>query len=252
MRQGSSSVQIEANTLTRSKTSTLGPFGPHAMAKIDQSGTSYDPLPPFAIGMESLAVSLEAASLKRRAVELACDLYLPRTTTGPVDTLPRGQFLSMLVDRACLAADVATQKPSASPRERTQLSNTLHAAFDADPLEDGMDHPAEQIIARAMQSTEDQHLLDWLRAFSLDAAQPGFAASVLRCLGRYQHPGTASWRTGLVREGLELDDVEIRDAAVQAAESWGSSDVVDVLAAHDEPEPWLRDYIRDVVNDLKH
>ena len=48
-----------------------------------------------------------------------------------------------------------------------------------------------------------------------------------------------------------MDDVEIRDAAVQAAESWGGREVVDVLMSHDEPEPWLRECIPEIIDDLR-
>ena len=131
-----------------------------------------------------------------------------------------------------------------------RLANKLHAAFETEPLEDGMHHKAEDIIGQALQSGKDQHILEWLRDFSLDTAQPVFAASVLRCLGRQEHLGTSSWRSELVRDVLALDDVEIRDAAVQAAELWGDSDILPVLKSHSEPEPWLRDYICDVIDDL--
>ncbi len=54
-----------------------------------------------------------------------------------------------------------------------------------------------------------------------------------------------------MRDGLAAKDVEIRDAAVQAAESWGGREILDVLKSHQEPERWIRDYIRDVVEDLR-
>lgn len=135
-------------------------------------------------------------------------------------------------------------------REQTRLANKLHAAFETQPLEDGMHHQAEDIIEQALQSGEDVRILEWLRAFSLDDTQPSFAASVLRCLGRQEHLGTSSWRSELVRDALALDDVEIRDAAVQAAELWGDRDILPVLKSHSEPESWLRDYICDVIDDL--
>ena len=92
--------------------------------------------------------------------------------------------------------------------------------------------------------------LSGLRALSLDTTHPSFAASVLRCLGRQTPPGTGSWRAGLVRDGLAMEDVEIRDAAVQAAELWGDPNLLNVLEAHSESEAWLRDYIRDVIDDI--
>ena len=134
--------------------------------------------------------------------------------------------------------------------KQARLANKLHAAFETQPLEDGMHHKAEDIIEKALQSGEDARILEWLRDFSLDAIQPVFAASVLRCLGRQEHLGTSSWRSELVRDALALDDVEIRDAAVQAAELWDDREILPVLKSHSEPELWLRDYISDVINDL--
>ena len=133
---------------------------------------------------------------------------------------------------------------------RTQLSSRLNAAFEAEPLEDGMDHAAEKIISAVLRSPQDRQVLDWFKGFCLDAAHPNFAASVLRCLARQPNPSTTTWRTDLVRSALDMDDAEIRDAAVQAAEFWGGQDILNVLEAHNEPLYWLRNYIRDVVEDL--
>ena len=145
---------------------------------------------------------------------------------------------------------VESESPSAEGVGEAQLESTLHASVEADPLEDGTGHPAETIIDQVLQSGEGPSALGWLRGFCLDAAQPSFAASVLRCLGRLTGPGTTNWRVELVRDGLAIDDVEIRDAAVQAAEAWGDLGMVDVLESHREPVTWLQDYIRDVIDDL--
>ena len=120
------------------------------------------------------------------------------------------------------------------------------------PLEDGMQHPAEEIIADELESRKSQRVLEWLRDFCMDASQPSFAASVLRCLARQDNVGTVAWRVGLVREGLAMQSVEIRDAAVQATETWGDSNLLEVLRSHTEKEPWLRQYISDVIDDLAH
>ena len=135
--------------------------------------------------------------------------------------------------------------------ERERLLHALRATFDAEPFEDGMAHPAEEIIGRALKSSEGIRVLDWLKEFSLDVVHPNFAASVLRCLGRQVHPGTESWRTNLVVSALDMDDAEIRDAAVQAAEFWGGKGIRNALEVHQEPLPWLREYVRVVVEDLK-
>ena len=131
--------------------------------------------------------------------------------------------------------------------ERRALFNDLYRSFETEPFENGIGHAADQIIENTLA---DARTLDWFTAFCVDESEPGFAASVLRCLGRQPEAGHPSWRNELIRTALQSSDVEIRDAAVQAAESWGGQDIVDVLMSHDEPETWIRDYIQDVIEDL--
>lgn len=102
---------------------------------------------------------------------------------------------------------------------RTRLEDRLRVSFESDVFEDGMDHPAEQIIATALQSS-DAEVFHWLRSFSLNDEHPCFASFVLRCLGRHKDPGSSAWRINLVRDALGVDNLEIRAAAVQATESW--------------------------------
>ena len=135
-------------------------------------------------------------------------------------------------------------------QDRERLATALWMSFESEPVEDGMEHPADTIIADAYQSENVRWMLDWLKNLSTDASQPSFASSVLRCIGRIDNFGTVSWRIGVVRDCLAIDDVEIRDAAVQAAELWADIELVDVLQSHLEPEPWLREYILDVADDL--
>ena len=41
------------------------------------------------------------------------------------------------------------------------------------------------------------------------------------------------------------------EKAVHAAEFWGGAEIVDVPMSHNEPVPYLRDYIREVIDDLQ-
>ena len=133
---------------------------------------------------------------------------------------------------------------------RERLFSRLMNSFEEDLLEDGMDHPAEGILAEALNSENQQEVLVWLSHFCRDTERPSFAASVLRCLGRHEQAGSNSWRKDLIRAGMSIDDIEIRDSAVQAAELWEDPGIVDILVAHEEPESWLREYILSVVGDL--
>ena len=135
---------------------------------------------------------------------------------------------------------------------RARLDSALQASFEAELLESGMSHPAEEIIGQALQSEEGKSILAWLRDFSLDASQPSFSSSVLRCLGRQLDIGTVEWRVELVGNALSMNDVEVRDAAVQAAESWGDAELIHVLESHSEPVRWLQKYIVDVIDDLRN
>ncbi len=131
-----------------------------------------------------------------------------------------------------------------------RLRDGLAAAFESAPLEDGMDHPAERVIAMALDSEDPDAVLRWIRSICLDPARPAFAADVFLCVARQPGVGSPEWREGLVRGGLAADDVEVRDAAMQAAEYWGSSGLRPVLAAHSEPVAWLDEYRRGVTDDL--
>ncbi|MDE0554263.1 MAG: hypothetical protein OXI24_08625 [Candidatus Poribacteria bacterium] len=189
----------------------------------------------------SFAISNEVLSLEKEIVEFVIKWFKEVSDNAQLDT-----GFDMLVD---VEVETAEQE-LIDEREQMRLANKLHAAFETEPLEDGMHHKAEDIIEQALQSDGDERILKWLREFSSDDTQPVFAASVLRCLGRLEYPRISLWRSELVRDALALDDVEIRDAAVQATELWGDRHILPVLKSHSEPESWLRDYISDVIDDL--
>ncbi len=217
---------------------------------MNRSDASYDAPRRLAVERDSLAISSDASLYKKRVMELARRLIFERASAEPANALMVTAQFPMLVDIAVFEKAETLQTP-VEDREQERLEVMLRAAFEAEPLEDGMDHPADQIIENALRSTEDQRIFDWFSYFSLDAKHPNFASSVLRCLGRQTHIGKAAWRTGLVRDALTMDDIEIRDAAVQAAESWGGQEMIDVLISHDEPESWLRECIPEIIEDLQ-
>ncbi len=127
----------------------------------------------------------------------------------------------------------------------------LCAVFKAQPVEDGVAHPAEQILERALRIGEQAAVLDVIGALCVDTTRPGFSAATLRCLGRLTNPGSSAWRAALVGGALAHSDVGVRDAAVQAVESWDGTDLIDLLEAHREGEAWLASYIGEVTQDLQ-
>jgi len=215
----------------------------YALDKINQS--SIDPIQP---SYETDPVkTLRYAVWWRKSIEKS--EHDPYPIENEIIVLRGEQFFSMLVGKERFWQMKAWGGPVATS-EQTELLDKLLEAFETDPLEDGTNHPAEQIIRKALRFSEDRQIFDWFKNFSLDIEHPSFAASVLRCLGRQENPGTSSWRAELVHRGLTVDNVEIRDAAVQAVESWGDPELANILKLHHETEPWLREYILDVINDL--
>lgn len=144
--------------------------------------------------------------------------------------------------------DTADLEPSTNISGK--LYRVLSSAYDSEPIEDGIDHPSEVVIEKALSSSDHHFVLQALCRFALNKDNPSFSSSVIRSLCRISQPGTSAWRTDLIRSALLIDDVQIRDAAVQAAEHWGGSAISRVLSQHDEPIPWLRQYAKDVLRDL--
>jgi len=58
-------------------------------------------------------------------------------------------------------------------------------------------------------------------------------------------------RRFIVLTGLTHEDIQVRDAAVTAAENWEGVDLADILAAHEEKEGWLREYMERVIVNLR-
>lgn len=218
-------------------------------AAMDRSHHSSEDSQLVALGSDSLATLPEAAMLRMATLEarfaslLRSEAMSQAAWSPPTsDSSAQPDILSYLVSSA--------QDHPVDPITCAQLKRHLRNAFDRQPFEDGFDHPAENIIREALQTPYQQVVLEWLQSFALDTENPVFAATTLRCLGRVENLGTPSWRTELVRAGLKMDDIEMRDAAMQAAENWEDRELVGVLQAHAEPDSLLRKYVEDVIRDL--
>lgn len=195
----------------------------------------------LAKGKESMPVSSYPARFERYLVEIGREIVIEPVDNPFHETILRRSLFPVVIDRAAFSIE--------GP-EKESLAYRLMTAFDAEPLEDGVHHQAEQVIVEALQSVERSLILACLRTLSVDVEHPDLSASVLRCLGRLR-PGTPAWRAEIVRSALDADDVEMRDAAVQAAESWGGAEMRDILRKHIEAISWLHAYIQDVIDDLE-
>lgn len=198
---------------------------------------------------QSLPVSRDAG---RTQVELArvADHLLSRPGASAGDQEGALRQVPRQLDERCVQHEATRSAASADERFAILLAR-LRAVFDADPVEDGVSHAAEEILNEAIHSTPHAAAtMDRLLHLIDGPANPGLAASALRCLGRLDSPGTTEWRRKLVEAALRHSNVELRDAAIQAAETWAEPQLVPTLRAHEEPEPWLREYLQDVIDDI--
>ena len=131
----------------------------------------------------------------------------------------------------------------------TGIENRIRAALETEPVEDGYSHPAEVPLEEIMR-VPSHHAGEWVvGTLSGHHWNPSLRAGLLRLLSR-QRPLTEDWRLRIIRLGLSSPSLELRDAAVQAAESWEESAAVQLLQEHEEPCSWLADYVSRVIQDL--
>lgn len=133
--------------------------------------------------------------------------------------------------------------------DKYHFEHGLLGAFEDEVVEDGMYHPAEDIILGALENHDEAKVLGWIRELVMDTSRPDFVYSILLCLTHQQPPGTSSWRVDLISGALDSQDIVVRDAAVQVAESWADLALLPVLHAHKDNEPvnWLKDYLQHVI-----
>lgn len=122
----------------------------------------------------------------------------------------------------------------------------LKFAIEAEPVEDGISHPGEDIIAEIAATYGDDALVDLI----LETEPPVLAANLLRLHGRTAKP-VAPLRRRLVEQAMQSDSVEVRDAMVQAVELWEDKESINLIANREEPVSWLADYIRRVAEELR-
>jgi hypothetical protein len=122
----------------------------------------------------------------------------------------------------------------------------LLAALDDEPVEDGVIHPVEGRLSAFLQAQGSSGL----HAGIFGAGNTARIAGVLRLLGRLRGV-EENMRAQLLRAGLAAPSVEVRDAALQAAEGWEDTALAPIVRLHRESIPWLADYASRVAHELE-
>lgn len=177
---------------------------------------------------------------------------LPPTVGVSASSRLRGELLRGLLVAAAvpsttyawdaIAVDSIALEDDADEIDRGRDFEAIVQSISVHPVEDGVAHPMEASMAAFIvrYGVPNEIFTRGLR--------PAQTAGLLHLLGRTRVP---SWtQLNLLVSGLASNSVEIRDAAIQAAENWENPSLASVLRAHRDPRAWLADYASRVANDL--
>ena len=129
---------------------------------------------------------------------------------------------------------------------RLQLIQSLNET----PIEDGYQHPAEDIIQDAVDNRLDlANIIQTL--FIENYKSPAIAAGLLRCIGRLNYKHVRPWGIVVVLGGIRHDDIEVRDAALRALELWGGLEAIDILRNYTDNVKWLENYAKKILKYLQ-
>jgi hypothetical protein len=228
------------NRFQGSQSSTAYTPGIHGILPNAFTGETTGPVPA------SPAQTLGASELARASERQYMDLLRDFSESASFQRDPA--LVRSLCGRALPIRVTGMAASDTHPAFRA-VAARIRAALEAEPVEDGYTHPAETDLAE-MTRNWGQVTRDWLSGVIAEGGWPrSLAAGLLRLLGR-QRIFTGAWRLRVIQLALSSPAIELRDAGVQAAESWGDPAAVGVLQAHAEPCAWLADYIERVIRDL--
>lgn len=163
------------------------------------------------------------------------------------NVIPGGQARGLVLTRI----EWRSARPRRAPLD--EVEERLLEALLYEPVEDGVTHSGEWLLEEAVEQHGPEQVCDWVTTVlsAEEVRRRGLAPAIVRIVAR--NPGLCSGelRRRLVERALSEEDVEMRDAGVQAAETWGDRELVAALRGHAEPVGWLREYIDKVITDLE-
>jgi hypothetical protein len=136
---------------------------------------------------------------------------------------------------------------SASNEFSTYVRN-LYRTLQQEPVIDGFNHPGQPILVKVFENYPNA-AAQWIQDHIARPSRPSTAADVLKLLCRFK-PHTPVWRRDIVAAALESTSVEVRDAAIQAVESWAEPELLALLRVHSDTGPWLADYAAQIIRDI--
>ena len=140
------------------------------------------------------------------------------------------------------------RRGAVSIAERATESESLdviHAMIEHETVEDGYIHSAEDRISMHIERFGAAGLIE----YALTGEGPSRSSDFIRLLGRLQEV-EGDLRRSIVERGLASPHVDVRDAALYAAETWEDPSLIPLLRTHRDPVRWLAAYAEQIVQDL--
>src|SRR5262249_51808254 len=107
-------------------------------------------------------------------------------------------------------------------KAQENFRSELIGALRTEHIEDGITHPAETIVQGALEKNPVT-AIQWIQSFftSNYYKRPTMAGAILRLIGRLPYNLVGFTGMLIAVAGLTHQEVQVRDSAVRALESWG-------------------------------
>jgi hypothetical protein len=119
-------------------------------------------------------------------------------------------------------------------------------------LDDGEAHPFEGHLRRWLDAHGPSILVALAEALRDGSLSGTSAAGVIQCLSRIDFPAARHPLLLAISEScIDSEYVTVRDAVVRLLEAIGTAEAREILTEHSESVHWLKDYISQVIEDLR-
>lgn len=139
-------------------------------------------------------------------------------------------------------------------KNKLDLKQDLDTSLKKEIVRSGEYHPGEKIIYSMLITWPEDASNLITTLFSWSGYNQSQKADIIDLFGRavYELDQTPSWIYDLLKPLLKDSSVQIRDNVICILENLGETEsfAKEVLTNHEDPEPWLNDYVRRVVSGL--
>lgn len=235
----------ELQTIQRTPSSTKPQ--PSGLTEVDQTGAARLAAWLELADAQSLPYNRDSACAQRAMIRTIEDLFTPSVAAST--NKPRGFRLKTFVLDSDYSSPFPNDVQPPSDALIRHLRQQISSYLDERPLEDGVIHPAEAVVAKALTGGVEQ-LAALLLLIETEMSAPDFSAAMLRLAGRVGRNAGHDSFEGIIDRALRSSSPTLREAAVEAVEQWEDPELLPLLRDHNEPLSWLKDYIEAVIEDL--